>query len=59
MAEGIAVGRAVANELDAARFDPLLSKAVAKGIVTSFEQMISQWSNLVSFYDQLRDPGGL
>ena len=49
MAEGIAVGRAVANELDAAKFDPLLSKAVAKGIVTSLEQMISRWNNLVSF----------
>lgn len=48
MAEGIAVGRAVANELDAAKFDPLLSKAVAKGIVTSLEQVISQWGNLVS-----------
>lgn len=48
MAEGIAVGRAVANELDAAKFDPWLSKAVAKGIVTSLEQMISRWGNLVS-----------
>ena len=49
MAEGIAIGRAVANELDAAKFDPLLSKAVAKGMVTSLEHMISRWSNLVSF----------
>ena len=48
MAEGISVGRAVANELDAAKFDPLLSKVVAKGMVTSLEQMISRWSNLVS-----------
>lgn len=55
MAEGIAIGRAVANELDAARFDPLLSKAVAKGIAASLEQMISQWSNLVSPYNYLRD----
>jgi hypothetical protein len=47
MTEGIALGRAVANELDAARFDPLLSKAVAQGIVISLEQMISQWINLV------------
>lgn len=49
VAEGIAIGRAVANELDAAKFDPLLSKAVAKGLVTSLEHMISRWSNLVSF----------
>ena len=48
MAEGIAIWRTVANELDAAKFDPLLSKAVAKGVVTSLEQMISRWSNLVS-----------
>jgi len=48
MAEGIAIGRAIANELDAAKFDPLLSKAIAKGIVTSLEQMMSRWSNLVS-----------
>jgi len=48
MAEGIAIGRAIANELDAAKFDPLLSKAIAKGIVTSLEQMVSRWSNLVS-----------
>ena len=48
MAEGIAIGRAIANELDAAKFDPLLSKSVAKGIVTSLEQMMSRWSNLVS-----------
>jgi len=48
MAEGISIGRAVANELDAAKFDPLLSKAVAKGVFTSLEQMISRWSNLVS-----------
>ena len=48
MTEGIAIGRAIANELDAAKFDPLLSKAVAKGIVTSLEQMLSRWSNIVS-----------
>jgi len=48
MAEGIAIGRAVANELDAAKFDPLLSKAVANGIITSLEQLISRWGNLVS-----------
>jgi len=48
MAEGISVGRAVANELDAAKFDPLLSEAVAKNTVTSLEQMVSRWSNLVS-----------
>ena len=48
MAEGTVIGRAIANELDAAKFDPLLSKAVAKGIVTSLEQMVSRWNNLVS-----------
>ena len=48
MAEGTVIGRAIANELDAAKFDPLLSKAVTKGIVTSLEQMVSRWNNLVS-----------
>lgn len=51
MSEGIAIGRAVANELDTAKFDPLLSKTVGKGVVTSLEQMISRWSNLVSSYN--------
>lgn len=59
IAEGTAIGRAVANELDAAKFDPLLSKAVAKGIVASLEQMISRWSNLVSPYNQSMDLGVL
>lgn len=59
MTEGITIGRAVANELDAAKFDPLLSKAVAKGMVTSLEHMISRWSNLVSFTINEMDFGGL
>lgn len=49
MTEGVTIGRAVANELDAAKFDPLLSKTVGKGMVTSLEQIISRWSNLVTW----------
>lgn len=45
--EGINVARAVANQLDAARFDPLLVKAVAKIVVSSLDMMLSRTENLV------------
>jgi hypothetical protein len=45
--EGIATARAVVNELDAARFDPLLAKAVAKGASRAVETYISRAEGLV------------
>ncbi|KAF9451293.1 hypothetical protein P691DRAFT_773277 [Macrolepiota fuliginosa MF-IS2] len=46
-AEGISVARAVANELDTARFDPLLVRAVAKIASSSLDMMLSRTENLV------------
>ncbi|KAG7446461.1 uncharacterized protein BT62DRAFT_949336 [Guyanagaster necrorhizus] len=48
MSEGINIARAVANELDSARFDPLLVKAVAKNATTSIDIIISRLDGLVS-----------
>ncbi|EIW82672.1 hypothetical protein CONPUDRAFT_100969 [Coniophora puteana RWD-64-598 SS2] len=45
--EGIAVARAITNELDSARFDPLLLASVAKGVVTSVEMLITRVDALV------------
>lgn len=45
--EGISIARAVANELDAARFDPLLVRAVAKIAASSLDMMVSRAENLV------------
>ncbi|KAJ3572397.1 hypothetical protein NP233_g3110 [Leucocoprinus birnbaumii] len=47
-AEGVNVARAVANELDAARFDPLLVKSVAKIAASSLDMMLSRTENLVT-----------
>ena len=47
MNEGINISRTVANELDSARFDPLLIKAVAKSVVSSLEMMLSRVDGLV------------
>lgn len=48
MNEGINIARTVANELDSARFDPLLIKAVAKNASSSLEMMLSRTDGLVS-----------
>lgn len=45
--EGTNVARVVANELDAARFDPLLVKAVAKSIATCLDNILSRVEGLV------------
>jgi hypothetical protein len=47
MNEGINIARTVANELDSARFDPLLIKAVAKNAGSSLEMMLSRTDALV------------
>ena len=45
--EGINIARAVANELDSARFDPLLVKSVAKNVVSSLEMLLSRVDGMV------------
>ncbi|GAA5903350.1 hypothetical protein JCM6882_008146 [Rhodosporidiobolus microsporus] len=45
--EGISTARAIVNELDAARFDPLLVKAIAKGASRTVESFISRAEGLV------------
>ncbi|KAH9485273.1 Conserved oligomeric Golgi complex subunit 5 [Psilocybe cubensis] len=46
--EGMSVARIVVNELDAARFDPLLVRAVAKNIATCLDNIASRLENSVS-----------
>ncbi|KAL0956119.1 hypothetical protein HGRIS_002286 [Hohenbuehelia grisea] len=45
--EGMNVARTVVNELDSARFDPLLVKAVAKHAATSLDMLLSRVDSLV------------
>ena len=45
--EGVAIARVVASELDTAKFDPMLVKACARGIVTSLDMMCTRVENLV------------
>ncbi|KAF5385847.1 hypothetical protein D9615_002395 [Tricholomella constricta] len=45
--EGINIARTVANELDSARFDPLLVKAVAKNAALSLGMMLSRVDTMV------------
>lgn len=47
MNEGINIARTVTNELDSARFDPLLIKSVAKHAASSLEMMLSRTDSLV------------
>ncbi|PBK95675.1 hypothetical protein ARMGADRAFT_1164211 [Armillaria gallica] len=46
--EGINIARTVANELDSARFDPLLVKAVAKSATASIDMIVSRIDGSVS-----------
>jgi len=48
--EGTNIARIVSNELDAARFDPLLVKAIAKVASSSVDMMLSRAESLVSLY---------
>lgn len=45
---GLMLARAVVNELDAARFDPLLAKAVAKGSARAIDAFVNKAEALVS-----------
>jgi hypothetical protein len=51
--EGINVARIVVNELDAARFDPLLVRAVAKNTATSLDSILKRLENLVCFVGEI------
>ncbi|KAF8972928.1 Golgi transport complex subunit 5-domain-containing protein [Flammula alnicola] len=46
--EGINVARIVVNELDAARFDPLLVRAVAKNTALCLDNVLGRLENLIS-----------
>ena len=48
MGEGISIARTAANELDAAKFDPLLVKAVARNVQSSLEILLNRLDPLVS-----------
>ncbi|EGN99797.1 hypothetical protein SERLA73DRAFT_106606 [Serpula lacrymans var. lacrymans S7.3] len=48
MNEGINIARAVANELDSARFDPLLTLSVAKNALSSLDMFLSRTDGLIS-----------
>ncbi|KAJ7128889.1 Golgi transport complex subunit 5-domain-containing protein [Mycena crocata] len=48
MNEGVNVARTVANELDSARFDPLLVRSVAKNVGNSLGMLLSRVDGLIS-----------
>ena len=47
MTEGINIARTVANELDSAKFDPLLVRSVAKYVVSSLDMLSSRLDSMV------------
>lgn len=47
VAEGVNIARAITNEFDAARFDPLLVVSVAKNATSTLESMLSRTDGLV------------
>lgn len=47
MNEGIAIARTIANELDSAKFDPLLVRAVSKSVVGNIDLFLSRVDGLV------------
>lgn len=48
MGEGLSIARTATNELDAAKFDPLLVKAVAKNVHSSLGLLLTRLDSLVS-----------
>ncbi|CAE6400329.1 unnamed protein product [Rhizoctonia solani] len=44
--EGLAISRTIVNELDSARFDPLLVKSVAKNVGAALEMLIGRTDSL-------------
>lgn len=47
MGEGLSIARMAVNELDAAKFDPLLIKSVAKIVKTGLETLLTRIDPLV------------
>ncbi|CCO37314.1 Conserved oligomeric Golgi complex subunit 5 Short=COG complex subunit 5 [Rhizoctonia solani AG-1 IB] len=45
--EGLAISRTIVNELDSARFDPLLVKSVAKNVGGALELLVSRTDTLI------------
>lgn len=48
LADGVNIARVITNELDSARFDPLLVRAVAKNAASSLELLVTRVDALVS-----------
>jgi hypothetical protein len=48
VADGVNIARVITNELDSARFDPLLVRAVAKNATSSLELLVTRVDALVS-----------
>lgn len=46
--DGIAIARLITNELDSARFDPLLVRAVAKNVATTLDNVATKAGALIS-----------
>ena len=66
MSEGVNIARAIVNELDSAKFDPLLVQSVARYAVASLDLMLTRLDGLVGtakaalirkFTDHLRSQG--
>ncbi|KAG8739425.1 hypothetical protein FRC10_005634 [Ceratobasidium sp. 414] len=45
--EGLAISRTIVNELDSARFDPLLVKSVAKNVATAIDMLVGRAEGLI------------
>ncbi|CAE6430952.1 unnamed protein product [Rhizoctonia solani] len=45
--EGLGISRTIVNELDSARFDPLLVKSVAKNVGTALEMLVGRTDSLI------------
>ena len=48
MTEGVNIARTIANELDSAKFDPLLVQSVARYAAGSLDLMLTRLDGLVS-----------
>ena len=46
--EGVAIARTVTNELDSARFDPLLARSVARNAVKVLDDLMTKIDGAVS-----------
>lgn len=45
--EGVNIARVVANELDSAKFDPLLVRSVAQHVTSALEMLVSRADGIV------------